>query len=122
MQIIITESFAQREMRPLKKYYTIHNIIKTVRKMQCSPIRLSHFGYSDGELLKLRMAHKVAGRLIVYVFRQGTLVVPILMRLKKDKLIGENLAVKNKKAKHLIISALDQTMIDIKTKKYKRLD
>ena len=120
MFLILTKSFLKRELKPLKKHYSVQDIKKTTRKISSSPVRLSHLGYKEGELIKLRMVSKTAGRIIVYVYKQKDMFIPIVLRLKKDKVLGENLSLNNKKAKSLILDMLDKTMNDINTGDYEK--
>jgi len=118
MFLILTESFLRKELKPLKKYYSIEDIKKTTKKISPSSIRLSNLGYNGGELMKLRITSRAVGRIIVYVYKQKDLVVPVVLRLKKDKIIGENLALNNKKAKSLILDMMDRIMNDISSGNY----
>ena len=120
MFLILTKSFLKRELKPLKKYYTIEDIKRTIKKISSSPVRLSHLGYKEGELMKLRLVGKIARRIIIYAYKQKELIVPVVLRLKKDKIIGENLSLNNAKAKLLILDMLDKTMDDVKNGDYKK--
>ncbi len=113
MILILTKSFLQKEYKLIKKYYSLEDIKKAVNKLRGQKVRLSNLGYTGGELFKLRMVHKVAGRLIVFMYKQKNLVIPIVIRLKKDKVFGENLSMNNKKAKILILNSLDSAIEDI---------
>ncbi|MFH1789526.1 MAG: hypothetical protein ABH832_00430 [bacterium] len=113
MFLILTESFLKRELKPLKKYYTVEDIRKTIKKISASSIRLSNLGYKGGELMKLRITSRTVGRIIVYVYKQKDLVVPVVLRLKKDKIIGENLSLDNTKAKIVILDMMNRIMNDI---------
>ena len=120
MFLILTKSFLKRELKPLKKYYSVEDIKKTTKKISSSPVRLSHLGYRGGELIKLRMASKTTGRIIVYVYKQKNMLIPIVLRIKKDKMFGENLSLNNKKAKLLILNMLNKTMNDINSGDYEK--
>ncbi|MFH1947293.1 MAG: hypothetical protein ABIJ23_04015 [Candidatus Magasanikbacteria bacterium] len=120
MFLILTESFLKRELKPLAKYYNIEDIKKTTKKISASSIRLSNLGYKGGELMKLRITSRTVGRIIVYVYKQKDLVVPVVLRLKKDKIIGENLALNNVKAKSIILNMMDRIMNDINNGNYKK--
>ena len=116
--LVITHSFQQKELQPLAKYYRIDDIQRAIAKIDTSGVRLPNLGYRNGYLVKLRLPHAVAGRLIAYVFIQKNYVIPIVLRLKTDKVIGENLALNNKKAKALIIKNLESAMTDIRNNRY----
>jgi len=119
--IIITDSFYKKEFKSLKKYYTFDDLRNSIQKTDVSSVNLSHLGYENGKLLKLRIANKVSGRMIVYIFNKGDVFVPIVLRLKKDKVLGENLALNNKKAKDLILKMMDLAMDDIKKERYEKI-
>ena len=70
--------------------------------------------------MKLRITSRTVGRIIVYVYKQRDLVIPVVLRLKKDKIFGENLALNNKKAKSLILDMMDRIMGDINKNYYKK--
>ena len=120
MFLILTNSFLKKELKPLKKYYSVEDIKKAVKKLPVSSTSLSHLGYKDGELMKLRMVGRNAGRMIVYFYKRKDFIIPIVLRLKKDKIIGENLALNNKRAKLVILDMMDRTMDDIKNCNYKK--
>ena len=118
--LVITNTFKQKELKPLRRYYNINDIRKAVNKIDTSGVYLSHLGYKYGQLMKLRMPHRIAGRLIVYIFVQKNWVVPIILRLKNDKVMGENLSKQNIKAKKIIIDRLDHVIDDIEKNIYKK--
>ena len=122
MLLILTDSFVKKEFKPLKKYYNINDIKKTVLKAKTKPDSLSSLGYKNGKLLKLRVVNKVSGRMAVYVFTGNNWIIPIVLRLKKDKIFGKNLAINNKKTKILILKMLDLTMNDIEKKNYTKIE
>ena len=122
MLLILTDSFIKKEFKPLKKYYSINDIAKTAVKAKIKPDSLSSLGYKNGRLLKLRVINKVSGRMAVYAFAQNNWIIPIVLRLKKDKIFGENLAINNKKTKNLILKMLDLAMDDIEKKKYTKTE
>ncbi|MFH1292015.1 MAG: hypothetical protein ABIH87_02355 [bacterium] len=68
--------------------------------------------------MKLRITSRTVGRIIVYVYKQKDLVVPVVLRLKKDKIIGENLSLNNTKAKTVILDMMDRIMNDISNGDY----
>ena len=122
MLLILTDSFIKKEFKPLKKYYSINDIAKTAVKAKIKPDSLSSLGYKNGRLLKLRVINKVSGRMAVYAFAQNNWIIPIVLRLKKDKIFGENLAINNKKTKNLILKMLDLAMDDVEKKKYTKTE
>lgn len=118
--LLLTDSFLKKEFKPLKRYYTIDDLKKTVAKVDKSAVCLGSLGYKNGKLLKLRMAGLVAGRLIVYVFVQKETIMPLVLRLKSDKVFGQNLSLNNKRGKNLILKMLDLAMDDVKHGYYRK--
>ena len=120
-KLLITDAFKKKELQKLKKQYTIDDIKKTAKKVSVSGIELSHLGYKHGHLVKVRVVSKVAGRMIAFLFKSDDIVVPIVIRLKSDKIFGENLSLENKKAKKLILKMLDAVMNDITNDKFEKI-
>lgn len=118
--LLLTDSFLKKEFKSLKRYYTIDDLKKTAAKIDKSAVRLGGLGYKNGKLLKLRMVGSVAGRLIVYVFVQKEIVAPLVLRLKSDKVFGQNLSLNNKRGKNLILKMLDLTIDDVKQGHYRK--
>lgn len=119
--LILTRTFLRKELKPLKRYYNIESIKKTASRINPKSISLGHLGYKNGKLLKLRMANRVAGRMIVYIFMQKNYIVPIILRLKKDKLFGRNISLDNRRGKKLILQRMNETMTDIKNEDYQKI-
>ena len=120
--IIFTDSFLQKELKPLKLYYSINDIKKAAQKIHTSAVSLANFGYKDVELYKMRMPSRVSGRLIVFVFVIDERIVPLVVRLKSDKSFGQNLSLNNPKGKALIIDNLRRSFKDIKAGRYIKED
>lgn len=121
MFIILTKSFLKREFKSLNKHYKLEDLKKTLKKINSSSICLANLGYKDGKLLKLRITSNISGRLVVYLFEEKNLIIPVVLRLKKDKIFGENLSFNNEKAKSLILDMLDRVMVDIKSGDYEKI-
>ncbi len=121
MFLLLTKSFLKRELKPLSKLYNIEDLKRTTKKINSSSITLPSRGYKNGKLMKLRIGSRNAGRLVVYYYKQKNLIVPVVLRLKKDKIFGENLSFNNQKAKSLILDMMDKVMSDIKSGDYEKL-
>ena len=119
--VLLTDSFLKKEFSKVKKQYTLDNIKAASGKAALSGVDFSHLGYTHGSLVKVRMPGKVAGRMVVFLFRTKDIVVPIVVRLKSDKVIGSNLALNNKRAKKLLLDMLDAVMGDIKNGRYEKI-
>lgn len=120
--IILTDSFKKRELKDVAVYFTLADIKSAVIRIQSSGIEMKNAGFRDCKLFKVRIGSKPAGRMIVFVQVQHNYFIPIVIRLKKDKVFGENLSLQNKKAKELIIRNIYLALEDIQDEKYERIE
>lgn len=120
--ILLTDSFLNHELKRLRRYYTVEDIKKAVSKVYTSAIELPNLGYKNGRIFKIRIPHRVAGRLILFVFVKSGTMAPLVVRLKTDKIFGKNLSLENQRAKDLIFKMLKLTMKDIESGKYRKED
>jgi hypothetical protein len=73
---------------------------------------------SGFKFFKVRIGRKVKGRMIVFMVTENKKIVPILIRLKKDKIFGMNMAMNNQEVVRQINTNLDHVLKDIQSKKY----
>lgn len=122
--VLLSDVFLQKEYKKVNRQYIRSDIVNASARACSSGISLTNIGYVDGTIVKVRMSHKVSGRMISVVIKKSDKIVsiPLVVRLKKDKIFGENLALNNKKAKTLILKMLDAVMNGIKKGKYEKID
>lgn len=118
--LILTEYIARKELKPLLKQLTIEDILEGGRKVLDNladevkpPKKLGGFRF-----FKVRIGRKTKGRMIVFLVIESRKVVPILIRLKKDKIFGMNMAMNNNVIARRINQNLDHVLDDIKAKRY----
>lgn len=116
MRIILCNSILKKELKPLKVYFDKEDIKKYVQKVQVGlGMQLQGVGIDETKLVKIYMTSKTAaGRMIVLVYVQKKYYIPVVIRLKKDKLIGSNLGKDNKYLQILIEKNLDLIMKDLR--------
>ncbi len=116
MRIILCNSILKKELKPLKVYFDKEDIKKYVQKVQVGlGVQLQGVGIDETKLVKIYMTSKTAaGRMIVLVYVQKKYYIPVVIRLKKDKLIGSNLGKDNKYLQILIEKNLDLIMKDLR--------
>ena len=122
IKVLLSDTFIKKEFKSIKKQYTIDEIIKTAVRATKSSINLSQLGYTHGSLVKVRMVSKVGGRMVAFIYKSKDIVIPIVVRLKSDKIFGKNLALNNKRAKDLILQMINVVMNDIESDKYKKIE
>jgi len=118
--LILSEYIAKHEFKPLRKYFNINDLLdgadKVLKNLAIptkSPKNLPGFKF-----FKIRIGRKVKGRMIVFMVTENKKVVPILIRLKKDKVFGMNMAMNNREVVRQINTNLDHVLKDIQGKKY----
>lgn len=119
--IIITGSFRKRELKKLAQYFTLSDIQRAVAKVASSGIEMSHAGFRHCKILKVRIGSKPPGRLILFLQIEQNYFIPVVIRLKKDKIFGENLSMENKTAKSLIIENIHHALDDLQHGRYQKL-
>jgi len=122
--LLITEFIAKHELKPLLRFFTLKDLwvgsekvlkhlgvaLKTPRKME---------GF---KFYKVRIGQSVKGRMIVFVVTANNKVVPLLIRLKKDKIFGMNMSMNNEAVLRMLNKNLDHVLDDIAHKRYREID
>src|SRR5689334_44792 len=110
--LILTHYIVQHELKPLRRYFELSNIwegaervLKGLAVKTKSPQKLGGFKF-----FKVRIGRKVKGRMIVFIVTESRKVVPILIRLKKDKIFGMNMAMNNPEVIKQINSNLEHVL------------
>ena len=118
--LIISKYIAKHELKPLLKHFGVDDIIEGAEKVLRNitiaikpPQKLPGF-----QFFKVRVGEKDQGRMIVFMMIENRKVVPLLIRLKKDKIFGMNMAMNNPRVVDQIKKNLSRVLSDIQQKKY----
>ncbi len=118
--LLLSQYIAQHELKPLRKYFELQDILEGAEKVLKNlaietkpPVKLPGFKF-----FKVRIGRKTKGRMIVFMLTENRKVVPILIRLKKDKIFGMNMAMNNPAVVRQVSFNLDYILEDIKCKRY----
>lgn len=121
--VIITTYFTKHELRPLRRYFTINDILagaeKVIKKLATEvkpPASLEGCRF-----FKVRVGQRQSGRMIVFLIVSNQKVVPLLIRLKKDKIFGMNMAANNPLVIEQLKKNLDRVLEDIEKKRFEEL-
>ncbi len=121
--VIITAYVARHELKPLRKYFTIDDILtgaeKVIKKLATEvkpPTSLEGCRF-----FKVRIGKRQSGRMIVFFIVSNQKVVPLLIRLKKDKIFGMNMATNNPQVVEQLKRNLDRVLEDIEKKRFEEL-
>lgn len=122
MMLIITEYIRKHELRHIARYISLEDIKQSVKKVESSAIEMSNLGYKNCKLFKIRISGRQAGRMILFLQIVKNYHIPVIVRLKKDKVFGQNLALNNKAAEKRIVNNLEMIFDDLKSGKYEKYE
>lgn len=117
--VIITEYIAKRELNPLKRHFDLKDILEGGRKVMKNlgtpikpPRKLEGF-----QFYKVNIG-KNEGRMIVFVVVSNKKIVPLLIRLKKDKIYGMNMSSNNPEVVKQLNKNFDHVIKNIEENEY----
>lgn len=122
--LILTSYIAKHEFEPLQKFFSIDDLLNSARKVlkglgqQVTPLKSAH-GY---RFFKVRIGSGSKGRMIVIVISKNNKIVPLLIRLKKDKKFGMNMSAQNPNVVAQVEKNLEHVINDIEQKQFKEFD
>ena len=118
--VVLTQYVSRHELAPLWRYLTLEDVLAGSQKVSQGlavttkpPRPLPGFRF-----YKVRLGKQQSARMIVFVVLENKKIVPLLIRLKKDKLLGMNLAMNNPALVRALNKNLDQVLNDIERKNY----
>lgn len=122
--LILTKYIAKHELKPLARFFNLEDVLEGARKVLKNlavetkpPRKLDGFRF-----FKVRIGRKTKGRMIVFVLVGNKKVVPLLIRQKKDKVFGMNMAMNNAEVVNMLNKNLDCVLGDIEAKRYEEFD
>lgn len=122
--LILTEYIAKHEFKPLNRYLSLDEVISGAGKVvKGFAVEMKAPRPTQGyRFFKVRIGKRNNARMIVFVVVENKTVVPVLIRLKKDKTLGMNMAMNDPKVVAQINKNLDCVFLDIKNKRYQEFD
>ena len=121
--ILICRSILKKELNPLKDYFSMEVVIESILKarkglgeeIKGSPMK-------NSKLVKVYLTGKRgAGRVVHLLLVNKNHWIPLVLRLKKDKQVGENISIHNPAFKKLLEKNIDLVLEDLKNGDYKSL-
>lgn len=122
--LILSRYIAKYEFKPLQRYFSIDNLIDGARKVikglgqEITPSKQNK-GF---RFFKVRIGSHAEGRMIVFVVSQNGKVVPLLIRLKKDKKLGMNMSANNPYVVDQVDKNLGHVIEDIESKDFEEFE
>ncbi|MFA6305529.1 MAG: hypothetical protein WC651_02250 [Candidatus Gracilibacteria bacterium] len=118
--LVLTQYIAKHEFKPLQRFLGINDLSKGAEKVLKGlvpeirpPQKIPSFKF-----FKVRIGKDNNSRMIVFVATENRKVVPVLIRLKKDKIFGMNMAMNTPKVVDQINKNLDHVLEDIEEERY----
>ena len=91
--LVLSDYIVKHELKPLKRCFGLRDLMIGAKKVLSGLGQEVNFN-ADYNFFKVRIGSRVKGRMIVFVVANKK-VVPLLIRLKKDKKIGMNMSANN---------------------------
>ena len=120
--LIISAYIEKNEIKPLEKFISFTDIASGILKIQKGlGIEIKSFtkGY---QYFKVRVGTRAEARMIVFLITEKDAYVPVLVRLKKDKVYGMNMSAQNKDVCEKVLKNVSYIADDLKMKRYKTYD
>jgi len=122
--LILTKYIAKKEYKPLNKHLNIDDLLDGAKRVikglavETKPPRdIPNFRF-----FKVRIGKRNSVRMIVFLVTTNQKIVPVLIRLKKDKIFGMNMAMNNPYVVQQINKNLDRILDDLKNNDYQSFD
>jgi hypothetical protein len=118
--LYICKSIYKNELKFLEKEIPLEKIKEAASKAKKGlGINIKGSQIKETKLIKIYLTTiKGAARLIFLLMINKEIYIPVILRLKKDKLIGENITIKNKFFENLLSKNLDLIFEDLKNNEY----
>ena len=116
--LILTKTIAKHELAPLSRFIHLKDVLEGAIKIK-KGLAIETKSLARGfRFYKVRIGRKNRARMIVFLLTESKKVVPILIRLKKNKIFGMNMAMNNPKVVDQINKNMDRILEDIQKKEY----
>ena len=116
--LILTQYIVKHEFSSLSRYLNLNELIDGAKKVQKGlGIHMKSL-QKEYAFYKVRIGKRNGARMIVFMITENQKVVPILIRLKKDKIFGMNMAMNNPKVTEQINKNLSRIIEDIENHRF----
>ncbi len=118
--LLLTKYIARHELAPLSRFIDLEDVLdggKKVLKGLATEVKAPSNARAF-RFFKVRIGKKNGARMIVFLVTESRKVVPILIRLKKDKVFGMNMSLNNEKVVDQLTKNVYRILDDIEGKEY----
>lgn len=118
--LLLTKYIAKHELEPLSRFIGLEDVLDGAEKaLKGLATEVKAPSNSRGfRFFKVRIGKRDGARMIVFLVTEGQKVVPVLIRLKKDKIFGMNMSMNNEKVVDQLTKNVYRILDDIEKKEY----
>lgn len=111
--LILSKYIAKHELAALRRTISISDVIQGAAKVRKGLAVETKPPVQGFRFYKVRIGSRNAARMIVFLVTGSQKIVPILIRLKKDKIFGMNMAMNNPSVVQQLKKNMDRVLEDI---------
>lgn len=118
--LILTKYIAKHELAPLSRFIDLKDLLDGAEKASKglavevkAPSNARSFRF-----FKVRIGKRNGARMIVFLVTESQKVVPVLIRLKKDKIFGMNMSANNSGVVTQLNKNMDRIIDNIQKEEY----
>ena len=118
--LLLTKYIAKHELAPLSHFIDLGDVLDGSEKaLKGLATELKAPPNARGfRFFKVRVGKRNGARMIVFLVTETQKVLPVLIRLKKDKVFGMNMSMNNEKVVEQLTKNVYQILADIETEEY----
>ena len=116
--LILTQYIAKHELAPLRRVVSLEDILEGSQKIQKGLGIETKSMLKGTRFFKVRIGKKGDARMVVFLVMESQKIVPVLIRLKKDKIFGMNMAMNNTHVVERIRNNLGHIIEDMNEGRY----
>jgi hypothetical protein len=120
--LILSKYIVKNELKPLLKHVSLDDIVIGARKIKDGlGIHLQALNSSQYRFFKVRIGRSAKARMIVFMHSDNGKIIPVLIRLKKDKKFGMNMAANNPAVAEQVDRNLSHIILDLDRGDYEEI-
>ena len=118
--LLLTKYIAKHELAPLSRFIDLEDLLDGAEKaLKGLATEVKAPSNARGfRFFKIRVGKRNGARMIVFLVTETQKVVPVLIRLKKDKVFGMNMAMNNEKVVDQLTKNVYRILDDIEAEEY----
>lgn len=118
--LLLTKYIAKHELAPLNRFIDLEDVLDGAEKALkglATEVK-APTSARGSRFFKVRVGKRDGARMIVLLVTESQKVVPVLIRLKKDKIFGMNMSMNNEKVVDQLTKNVYRILDDIEAEEY----